>query len=76
MEINVNFLVLDIATGVGFYAVSIPFFDKDNKLLQDNKDGERLRVRFGDFFTFFRKLKSLLKFAALLHFRSHVGQVG
>lgn len=35
----------DIATGVGFYAVSIPFFDEKNKLLQDNQDGERLRVK-------------------------------
>lgn len=39
------FLITDIATGVGFYAVSIPFFDKSNTLLQDNQDGERLRVR-------------------------------
>lgn len=37
-------LCIDVATCVGFYAVSIPFFDKSNKLLQDNNDGERLRV--------------------------------
>lgn len=39
-------LHIDIATGVGFYAVSIPFFDKNNKLLTDNADGERLRVSY------------------------------
>lgn len=38
--------ISDIATGVGFYAVSIPFFDKTNTLLQENNDGERLRVSF------------------------------
>lgn len=40
----IYFLFTDIATGIGFYAVSIPFFDKSNKLLTDNADGERLRV--------------------------------
>jgi ATP-binding cassette subfamily D (ALD) protein 3 len=35
---------LDIATVIGFYAVSLPFFDKNHKLLVNCDDGERLRV--------------------------------
>jgi len=61
LEFRVAMGVLDnlvakyIATGVGFYAVSIPFFDPNNKLLQENNDGERLR----HYYTFGRMLVKL-----------------
>ncbi|CAG9803715.1 unnamed protein product [Chironomus riparius] len=61
LEFRVAMGVLDnlvakyIATGIGFYAVSIPFFDKSNKLLTDNADGERLR----HYYTFGRMLVKL-----------------
>lgn len=61
---------LDIATGVGFYAVSLPFFDKNNKFLQDNNDGERLRVNIL-FVVKSRFLININLFLALLHFRAH-----
>lgn len=61
LEFRVAMGVLDnlvakyIATGIGFYAVSIPFFDKSNTLLTDNADGERLR----HYYTFGRMLVKL-----------------
>lgn len=44
-----------MATIVGFYAVSIPFFTKDHPLLLDDHNGERLRVskNYQQFFFFF-----------------------
>ncbi|CRK91108.1 CLUMA_CG004796, isoform A [Clunio marinus] len=50
-----NLVAKYIATGVGFYAVSLPFFDKNNTLLQENHDGERLR----HYYTFGRMLVKL-----------------
>lgn len=35
-----------VATIVGFYAVSIPFFSKNHPLLTGGNEGDRLRVRF------------------------------
>lgn len=35
-----------VATIVGFYAVSIPFFTKDHPMLTGGADGDRLRVSF------------------------------
>lgn len=42
-----------IATIVGFYAVSLPFFAKDHPLLTGGQEGDRLRVSL----VFFEKMK-------------------
>lgn len=49
------FTILDIATVVGFYAVSIPFFSKTHKLLSNRKTD----VRFNYYYTYGRMLVKL-----------------
>lgn len=53
-------------------AVSIPFFDKNNKLLQENNDGERLRVNILETPNETHNYNFLV--LALLHFRTNVGE--
>lgn len=49
------FLISDIATGVGFYAVSLPFLSKTHPLLSKCSPDER----FGHYYTFGRMLVKL-----------------
>lgn len=51
---NANYLLLDFATLVGFYAVSIPFFQKNHPVLSGTPDH-----RFKSYYTYGRMLVKL-----------------